>query len=263
MLGSIYYYQYQISGLIFISTANCIINSIINNLAIYKNKDLEKDDIKISVAGYNAIFGTNITSSTDADFADENHPLYGYERLKAFRGAQVSGTGQDLSIDVFVQDATEIIAGTPYLITYPSNHSDIVNPLFENITVTATEPSNVSANGVTFQGMFAPVHITSYEENTTQDYLFLGANNQLAWPTNDATSMRGFRAYFIIDRQVITPSMAPRNSRARIVEHTDTTTDMETVTGHPSPVTQKLIENGQLIIIKNGVRYNAQGQIVK
>ena len=26
---------------------------------------------------------------------------------------------------------------------------------------------------------------------------------------------------------------------------------------------QKLIENGQLIIIKNGVRYNAQGQIVK
>lgn len=37
---------------------------------IYKNKDLEKDDIKINVAGYNAIFGTNITSSTDADFAE-------------------------------------------------------------------------------------------------------------------------------------------------------------------------------------------------
>lgn len=38
---------------------------------IYKNKDLEKDDIKISVAGYNAIFGTSITSSTDADFAEK------------------------------------------------------------------------------------------------------------------------------------------------------------------------------------------------
>jgi hypothetical protein len=25
----------------------------------------------------------------------------------------------------------------------------------------------------------------------------------------------------------------------------------------------KLIENGQLIIIKNGVRYNAQGQIIQ
>ena len=202
-------------------------------------------------------------SVTEEDFANPAHPLYGYERLKAFRGAQVSGLGQDLSIDVFVQDATEIIAGTPYLITYPSSHGDIVNPLFANILVTATEPGNVSANGVTFQGMFAPVHITSYEDNTTQDYLFLGANNQLNWPTNDGSSMRGFRAYFIIDRQVITPSMAPRNSRARIVEHTDTTTDIETVIGNPSPVTQKLIENGQLIIIKNGVRYNAQGQVIK
>lgn len=200
---------------------------------------------------------------TESDFANPSHPLYGYERLKSFRGAQVSGSGQNLSIDVFVQDATEIIAGVPYLITYPSNHGDIVDAVFNNVLITATEPGNVSANGVTFQGMFAPVHITSYEDNTTHDYLFLGTNNQLNWPTNDGTSMRGFRAYFIIDRQVITPSMAPRNSRARIVEHTDTTTDMETVTGNPSPVTQKLIENGQLIIIKNGVRYNAQGQLIK
>ena len=200
---------------------------------------------------------------SESDFANPSHPLYGYERLKAFRGAQVTGSGQDLSIDVFVKDATEIVAGTPYLITYPSSHGDIVDAVFNNVLITATEPGSVSANGVTFQGMFAPVHITTYEENTTQDYLFLAANNQLAWPANDATSMRGFRAYFIIDRQVITPSMAPRNSRARIVEHTDTTTDMETVTGNPSPVTQKLLKNGQLIIIKDGVRYNAQGQTIK
>ena len=202
-------------------------------------------------------------SVSESDFANPAHPLYGYERLKAFRGAQVTGSGQDLSIDVFVQDATEIVAGVPYLITYPSNHGDIVNPLFANITVTATEPGNVSANGVTFQGMFAPVHITSYEENTTQDYLFLGANNQLNWPTNDGSSMRGFRAYFIIDRQVITPSMAPRNSRARIVEHTDTATGMDSVSGNTSPETQKVLRDGQLIIISGERIYNAQGQLVK
>ena len=200
---------------------------------------------------------------SESDFANPAHPLYGYERLKAFRGAQVSGSGQDLSIDVFVQDATEIIAGVPYLITYLSNHGNIVNPLFENITVTATEPGNVSANGVTFQGMFAPVHITSYEENTTQDYLFLAANNQLAWPANDATSMRGFRAYFIIDRQVITPSMAPRNSRARIVEHTDTTTDIETTNLKSEIINQKIIRNGHLIIIRGDKEYDAQGQLIK
>ena len=41
------------------------------------------------------------------------------------------------------------------------------------------------------------------------------------------------------------------------------TTDLEPVTGNPSPVTQKVIENGVLYIIKNGEKYNAQGQVVK
>ena len=34
---------------------------------------------------------------------------------------------------------------------------------------------------------------------------------------------------------------------------------MESVTGNPSPITRKLIENGRLVIIKNGIRYNALG----
>jgi len=36
-------------------------------------------------------------------------------------------------------------------------------------------------------------------------------------------------------------------------------TDLDPVTGNPSPVTQKLLRNGQLIIRHNGVEYNAQG----
>ena len=40
MIGSLYYYKYQIDGIIFISTYPCGIDSLVNNLAIYKNKDL-------------------------------------------------------------------------------------------------------------------------------------------------------------------------------------------------------------------------------
>ena len=40
------------------------------------------------------------------------------------------------------------------------------------------------------------------------------------------------------------------------------TTDVEQVTAQPSAV-QKVIDNGQLLLIIDGVRYNAQGQIVK
>ena len=40
MIGSLYYYRHQISGLIFISTYPCGLDALVNNLAIYKNNYL-------------------------------------------------------------------------------------------------------------------------------------------------------------------------------------------------------------------------------
>lgn len=40
MVGSLYYYKYQVDGIIFISTYPCGIDSLVNNLAIYKNKEI-------------------------------------------------------------------------------------------------------------------------------------------------------------------------------------------------------------------------------
>ncbi len=193
-------------------------------------------------------------------------PLAGFNRLKTFKGAQVTGTAPDLYIDIFVEDATTIEAGIPYLITYPSAHADIVDPVFNGITVTTTEPSAVSVDGITFQGMFAQVHIDPYDAGHTQDYLFVGANSQLYWPLSTQTSsdikMRGFRAYFIIDRNSISPALAPKGTRARIMDAPKTTTAID----NPSAKfggSEKIIENGILYIIRNGVKYNAQGQVVK
>ncbi len=188
-------------------------------------------------------------------------PLAGYERLKTFRGARVSGSGKDLSIDILVEDATAIEAGVPYLISYPANHADIVNPVFSGLSDFITTPGAASADGVTFQGMFAQVHIDPYTADREQDYLFLGANSQLMWPeAGDLTSMRGLRAYFIIDRATLTPAMAPVGARARFVDIRKTPTAIESVS---SSICTKAIENGALIILKNGVKYNAQGQIIK
>lgn len=205
-----------------------------------------------------AVSASELTTST--------HPLYGYERLKAFKGAKVSGSGQDLSIDIFVEDVDHMDAGVPYLITYPAGNADIVNPVFTDITVTETTPGSVSADGVTFQGMFAQVHIDPYTEETrAYDYLFLGANSQLNWPLASETSsdvkMRGFRAYFIIDRTVITPAQAPAGTRARFVNAPKQPTSIENT--ELNTQAQKLLENGQLIILKNGIKYNAQGQVLK
>ena len=206
-------------------------------------------------------------SVSAAELTDPSHPLYGYSQLMAFDGAEVTGSGQNIFINVYVAPSDHIEAGIPYFISYPTSHGDIVNPTFPNVTCTQIQPGSVTKDGVTFQGMFGPVHITTYEENVAagshDDYLFLGSNNRLLWPNNDGTSMRGFRAYFILHRDYIPASHAPRGSNARIVMRENTTTDVETVTGNPSPVTEKVIENGVLYIIMNGVKYNAQGQVVK
>ena len=200
-----------------------------------------------------------------SELTTSTHPLYGYERLKAFKGAKVSGSGQDLSIDIFVEDVDHMDAGVPYLITYPAGNADIVNPVFQDITVTTTTPDAVSADGVTFQGMFAQVHINPYETSREQDYLFLGTNSQLNWPlaseTDESVKMRGFRAYFIIDRTVITPAAAPSGTRARFVNAPKQPTSIENT--ELNTQAQKFLENGQLIILKNGIKYNAQGQVLK
>ena len=38
---------------------------------------------------------------------------------------------------------------------------------------------------------------------------------------------------------------------------------LDSVTGNPSPLTHKVLNAGQLVIIKNGVKYNAQGAVVR
>ena len=40
MVGALYYYKYRIDGIIFISTYTCGIDCLVNNLAIYKNKEI-------------------------------------------------------------------------------------------------------------------------------------------------------------------------------------------------------------------------------
>lgn len=192
-------------------------------------------------------------------------PLAGFNRLKTLRGAKVTGIAPDLSIDILVEDATTIEAGIPYLISYPAG-DNIVDPVFHGITVTATEPSAVTHDGVTFQGMFAQVHIDPYASERAEDYLFLGANSQLMWPassqTDSSIKMRGFRAYFIIDRNSISPALAPKGTRARIVDAPKTATGIDDASAKFGE-SQKILENGILYIIRNGVRYNAQGQIVE
>ena len=98
-----------------------------------------------------------------------------------------------------------------------------------------------------FIGSFIKTTIPGDPQN-----LYLEANNTLNFSDNDVT-MKGMRAYFHVK------GAAGAAKRARIVLGGQVATDINLVNGELVNGTVKTIENGQVIIIRDGIRYNVMG----
>lgn len=179
--------------------------------------------------------------------------------IREFTGASVEGTTLNLSVG---DPVNAVVAGRPYFVKY-SAASQLDNLHFEDVTINNALLDNmaVTFDGVTFKGTFTPF-VMPNGLNFQGGYLFLGQNNQLFWP-NTSNPLKPFRAYFYVNVESSTPGNAPkyRGMPARIVEGMNVATGVENA--QSANQSTKVIVNGQLIIIKNDVRYNAQGQIVK
>jgi hypothetical protein len=186
-------------------------------------------------------------------------PLEGGELL-AFKYGYVENG--ELLLRVYPTDAIE--AGVPYLISWETGEN-IVSPIFENVTIAASEGKAVGENdNVKFVGIFAP-QIFPQGDKTK---IFVLANNQMAWSGVEATaanSLKSFRAYF----QTITEVGGGANNApiyngmpARIVKQESSATDIDNIYGNDVK-SIKLLENNQVVIIRNGVKYNVQGQVIK
>lgn len=179
-----------------------------------------------------------------------NSPFAGAE-LWTFKYASVVND----ELQVRIQQETSIKAGRPYLILFGAGE-DLVNPLFKNVTITATSGEHMNYDNIAFIGTLAPVAFAADDANR----LFLTANNLLAW-ANTNGNVRSFRAYFEITPSP-NPSQIKRGMRARIVMKEEVATGIEDVQGSDVQST-KVLENNQVLIIRNGVKYNLQGQVVK
>lgn len=155
-------------------------------------------------------------------------------------------------LDLHFQPVTTMEAGVPYFFRYvgdenAENGSELVFNETNDAT-TSTTPQDVTHNGVTLHGTLSQVTINGSGK------LYLTAGNNLMYYNGDKT-INPFRAYFEVAGAGAPP-------RARIVANKDQATGIEDV--HNDNVqSTKVLENGQLYILKNGVKYNAQGQIVK
>ena len=96
--------------------------------------------------------------------------------------------------------ATQIEAGKPYLVKWESG-TDIVEPVFTDVTITSTAPTAVvsATSGleeVTMTGNYSPVSVAAND----QSIMFMGGDNTLYYTTTDRT-LRCFRAHFGIESQ--------------------------------------------------------------
>lgn len=177
----------------------------------------------------------------------------------ALSNAQVTsifGTGTELAkltdssisgeeITITFTSASSIEAGKPYIILPTQN---AVNPSINNVTLSSST-TDATTTYVDFIGTLSPTYLAASE-----DILFLGANNAIGWPAA-AGYLKGMRAYFQLHSL---PAGAPALRHARLI-----------APGHSTPTAldeanenkniQKRLENGQLIIIRDGKKYNVIG----
>ena len=149
-------------------------------------------------------------------------------------------------VDILFEEVTSIEVATPYLIKPEKNVNEGV--LLENVTINTTP--NILEAGIT---KMIPVLKT---ENFTgqNNTFFLGANDNLYNRSADG-KIKGMRAYFQFS--TLTPEQL-RNVRARVVFNENVETSVDNLITDEAPV--KMIQNGHLIIIRNGIKYNIQGQ---
>lgn len=116
--------------------------------------------------------------------------------------AKVLNETSELAGDVltlnFSDAPDEIPAGTPFIIKWESGEN-LVNPVFENVTINKTT-NDVEFTGGTFRGNYAPLEITNKNRN---DILLLSSGNRLGYAKTDRTIENGkalgaCRAYFEI-----------------------------------------------------------------
>ena len=156
----------------------------------------------------------------------------------------VAGEG----INIEFTEVTTLTAGQPYLLLPSKN---LENPIFEGVTiVNTTDTAATTVSGAGIKVAFTGIINGGGKTNGTSEY-YVGDNGYLY---NGETPKLGLRAFFTITDEEGNPAKV----RARVVVGENPTTGFENITTTDKAV--KIIENGQLIIIRNGEKFNAQGQ---
>lgn len=159
--------------------------------------------------------------------------------IEELTSASISETGIDLTFT----NCTALEAGKPYLVKPTAT---VENPSFRNVVIT-NEVASTSLTDVDFVGVFSQTQMTANE-----NILLLGPESTL-FPTGDGI-LNGLRGYFVLKTS---KAQAAAKKQARVVINSGGETGLEGV-AHTETAIKQII-NGQLVITREGVQYNACG----
>lgn len=184
-------------------------------------------------------------------------PLAGAE-IYTFDGGRVvdTGSGNELQLQLSPLTGDQLTKGVPYMIRWTSG-DDLSFLKFDNILWgTGNDAGQTGDAKVTFRGFYPMTHI----EELNHYNLFLGANDVLYWPIEDGKSMKGFRAYWLVDPGQPSPAPVYRGMPAslHIRQKTGVTTGIEN--DELKTKSAKLLREGRVVLLINGEQYSIGGQ---
>lgn len=156
-------------------------------------------------------------------------------------------------LDLTVSSVANIVAGKPYLIQLPASYAPVVleDVILGNVAALETETANGMAKMVS---VLTPI---AFDDAAGGIRFFLNTNGKLSYRSTTNGIMNPYRAYFVFPH-INDPATAAQ-VRARVVFNENEATGLDQIVA-PEGETIKAIVNGQLIIIRGGVKYNVQGQ---
>lgn len=144
-------------------------------------------------------------------------PLAGFSELRTLSKTEYDETTSTLTLNFTPTEGegtiTSIEAGKPYIIKWAEQSTDIVEPIFTDVTFQNVTESGrtVSTDYVDFIGNFNPISIGDEGDNTK---LYLGGGNGLYYP-NGASTFYGFRAYFQL-KEGLTAGPGPSTGSSQV-----------------------------------------------
>ena len=174
--------------------------------------------------------------------------VFGSSTIAEMTGAEDRGSLIHLNFDY----VNAIEAGKAYLFKPGQNFN--AGTIIEGVTIKNVEPIVAGNQLMHFQGVYNATTLTD------DNIRFVADDNYLYSPAAGGTEMGAFRCYFTI------PAGPQQNNvmgkRAKIVLGPQTATGLDQmVNGKCENV--KMLRDGQLLIIRDGRTYNAQGIMVK